>query len=84
MAQNRSVCALVAVLFILVLISAFHFIEDDLPGKNGHFGQPGVAISPFSGIDLSHLLIKTSAPLETPLNLPDNRPSTERTRAPPA
>jgi hypothetical protein len=83
-AQNRSVLSFLALFFILALISAFHPVENDIPGKNSPFGQPAVAISPFSDINLSPFLIRAAAPLETPLNLPDGRPSAEQTRAPPA
>jgi hypothetical protein len=84
MMQNKRVLCFVAVFFILALISAVYPAEDQLLGKSDSFGQPAVVIHPLSHVDLGLCLIRTSAPPDIFLSIPNNVASFAETRAPPA
>ncbi len=86
--RKRAALLFISLLFVIALIPAFHWAEDDGLGENCSvcrtYGQLFSISSPFTNIDLGLFWIRISSSIEIVCILPNALPFSSESRAPPA
>ncbi len=86
--HRRTALLFISILFVLALIPAFHWAEDDGLGVDCSvcraYGQLFSVSNPFANIDLSLFWTSISSSVEIACILPNALPSVSESRAPPA
>lgn len=86
--RKRAALLFISLLFVIALIPAFHWAEDDGLGEDCSvcraYGQLFSITSPFTNIDLGLYWTRISSSIDIACILPNALPDSSESRAPPA